>query len=304
MKTLLPMDAKYLGLLGPAQRTAKLLGSLKAEGIVPPPAQLNRLRGPIGIDIGAETADEIAVAIIAEIKAVASGRSAGFLCQRNAQGGRDKVRGAGVAMKVAAIILAAGASRRMGRVKQLLPYNGQSLLLGAVDAALNSQCEEVIVVLGAHADAVQSEISRTTAQIVLNDGWEAGISSSIRCGLAAAEASAPAAVLLMLADQPLIEAPTIDRLISAYREADPLVAASQYESGGETVYGVPAIFSRAVFPELAGLLGPGGAKNVITRHRHQALFVPAPEAALDVDTINDYESAVLMKINRKEYGHA
>jgi xanthine dehydrogenase accessory factor len=75
---------RYLGLLGPAKRTAKLLRDIRADRIVPNASQLNRLHAPIGIDIGAETADEIALAIVAEIKAIDSGRPAGFLRQRNA----------------------------------------------------------------------------------------------------------------------------------------------------------------------------------------------------------------------------
>jgi xanthine dehydrogenase accessory factor len=84
LKALLPSRVRYLGLLGPAKRTAKLLRQISREGTAPTAAQLRRLHAPIGIDIGAETADEIAVAIIAEIKAIDSGRQAGFLNQRNA----------------------------------------------------------------------------------------------------------------------------------------------------------------------------------------------------------------------------
>jgi xanthine dehydrogenase accessory factor len=83
-KTLLPTEVRYLGLLGPAKRAAKLLRDINEEGKSPTSSQLSRLHAPIGIDIGAETADEIALAIIAEIKAIDSGRPAGFLRQRNA----------------------------------------------------------------------------------------------------------------------------------------------------------------------------------------------------------------------------
>jgi xanthine dehydrogenase accessory factor len=84
LRALLSTSVRYLGLLGPATRTAKLLCELSKEAKRPTPSQLRRLHAPIGIDIGAETADEIAVAIIAEIKAIESGRQAGFLSQRNA----------------------------------------------------------------------------------------------------------------------------------------------------------------------------------------------------------------------------
>jgi molybdenum cofactor cytidylyltransferase len=197
-------------------------------------------------------------------------------------------------MSIVAVVLAAGASRRMGQAKQLLPYNGQSLLRRAVTAAQDSDCEAVIVVLGANADSFQSEISRTAAHAVINQQWEQDMSSSIRCGLNRVESLQPeaSAVLLMLCDQPLIVGESINRLIDGYRKRRPLIAASQYEIGDEVVWGVPAVFSRAVFPELANLVGNAGAKSVITRHKERALFIAVPEAALDLDTISDYESAV------------
>jgi len=197
-------------------------------------------------------------------------------------------------MKVVAIVLAAGASTRMGQPKQLLLYNGVSLLLRAVNAALDSDCEEVIVVLGANAVDFQSEISETRAHTVINHDWEEGMGSSIRCGLKRAEGLQPeaSAVLLMLCDQALIQAESIDRLIDGHRKKRPLITASEYETGGELVHGVPAIFSRVVFPELASLAGPAGAKSVITRHKDRALFIPMPEAALDLDTFSEYELAI------------
>jgi molybdenum cofactor cytidylyltransferase len=197
-------------------------------------------------------------------------------------------------VKIVAIVLAAGASRRMGQAKQLLPYNGVSLLLRCANAALDSDCHEVIVVLGANADHFQSEISGAGVHTVINHDWEEGMSSSIRCGLNRTEDLQPevSAVLLMLCDQPLIQAESIDRIIDGYRKKRPLIAASEYETGGELVRGVPAIFSQAVFPELACLAGPAGAKTVITRHQDRALFIPMPEAALDLDTFPEYELAV------------
>src|SRR5256885_392882 len=94
-------------------------------------------------------------------------------------------------MNIVAIVLAAGASRRMGQAKQLLPYHGESLLRRAVTAALDSDCQEVIVVLGANAASFQPELTGTTAKLVINDDWKEGMSSSIRCGLATAESLQP-----------------------------------------------------------------------------------------------------------------
>src|SRR5438046_1682888 len=123
------------------------------------------------------------------------------------------------ASPIGIIVLAAGASVRLGEPKQLLRYQGLTLLRRAVNAALDSQCCPVIVVLGAKADILRDEIAETGTQTVVNQGWDEGMSSSIRCGISALERATSgqaSAAVLMLCDQPFVDATTINRLVKNY----------------------------------------------------------------------------------------
>jgi molybdenum cofactor cytidylyltransferase len=187
---------------------------------------------------------------------------------------------------VGAVILAAGSSSRMGRPKQLLRFGGETLLRRAALAALEAGCEPVVVVTGAHAEQTRGELRGLGVLEVENLRWETGMGSSVRAGVEAlleAQAEA-AAVVLMLCDQPLVNADVIAALVAAHRETGRETVASQY---GES-YGVPALFGRTLFDELTRLEGHAGAKQVIKRHASQAHLVPFPGGELDVDTPDDF----------------
>jgi molybdenum cofactor cytidylyltransferase len=189
------------------------------------------------------------------------------------------------------ILLAAGESSRMGEPKQLLRYEGETLLSRAVRVALETLCRPIVVVLGARAEDLRREIEGTGALAVFNQSWEEGMSSSIRCGLRAMEEAARGdveAIVLMLCDQPHVESNVIERLVEAYRASRAPVVASEYGAGTGKTLGAPALFSRALFAELMALSGAEGAKRVITRHASRAVAVAVPEAAFDVDTPDDY----------------
>src|SRR5947209_12040589 len=129
----------------------------------------------------------------------------------------------------------------MGKPKQLLRYEGETLIGRAVRSAQDSKCCPVIVVLGAHACAVRDEIAETVAHVVINQAWAEGMSSSIRCGLSVLEASGEvAAAILMLCDQPFVTASVINRLTDTFYARRPPLVVSEYETGGERVQGVPA----------------------------------------------------------------
>ncbi len=193
---------------------------------------------------------------------------------------------------IAIVILAAGASRRMGVTKQLLQVGGRSLIRHAVDAALASSCRPVVVVLGANADAVQPEVEELPVQVVQNAWWSEGLSTSIRAGIEALTGGAdpPEAVVLALCDQPLVGSDSIRALVAAYRATARPIVASQYRGA----LGVPALFARALFPELLALDGDQGAKQVIQRHLSSVCPVPCPQGAVDLDTPQDYEEVRAM----------
>lgn len=187
---------------------------------------------------------------------------------------------------VGAVILAAGSSSRMGRPKQLLRFGGETLLRRAALAALGAGCDPVVVVTGAHAERTRGELRGLGVLEVENLRWETGMGSSVRAGVEALlEARAETdAVVLMLCDQPFVNADVVAVLVAAHRETGRETVASQYGGG----YGVPALFGRTLFDELTRLEGHAGAKQVIKRHASQTHFVPFPGGEIDVDTPDDF----------------
>jgi molybdenum cofactor cytidylyltransferase len=178
------------------------------------------------------------------------------------------------------VILAAGGSARLGQPKQLLQFEGESLLKRIARVALESSCDPVVVVLGAHADLCVVEVADLPLQIVQNENWVNGMASSIRAGLEALRAFAPHidAVILLVCDQPHISAHLLDRLVSNCNSAETIVA-SQYAD----TLGVPALFTAAHFPELMNLRGDAGAKALFARHAGAVVAVPFPLGARDID---------------------
>ncbi|HWS56221.1 MAG TPA: nucleotidyltransferase family protein [Pyrinomonadaceae bacterium] len=194
-------------------------------------------------------------------------------------------------------MLAAGSSSRMGVPKQTLQFRGQSMLRRAALAALGAGCRPVVVVTGAHAEQSGGELRGLDVLEVVNDLWETGMASSVRAGvegLVGADPEAAAAVLL-LCDQPHVNAEVISGLVAAYRATGRPVVASAY--GGS--FGVPALFGRALFAELARLEGAAGAKQVIKRHAAEAHFLPFRGGEVDVDTPDDFSRLITGDVERE-----
>jgi len=188
--------------------------------------------------------------------------------------------------KIAALILAAGPSSRLGRPKQLVEVDGQSLIERALDAASGAGYEPVLIVIGANHRQIVARIQKSGAEIVRNVDWKQGLGSSIRAGIERLLKSDPetSAVLLMVCDQPLVRAQQLRRLIdSRHRIAKPIVC-SCYAG----TVGVPAIFGREFFGELMQL-GEHGAKQLLLSRPDQSAQITLPEAELDIDEEADLE---------------
>jgi CTP:molybdopterin cytidylyltransferase MocA len=179
-----------------------------------------------------------------------------------------------------AVVLAAGASRRLGRPKQLVVHRGRTLVRAAVEEALASSCNRVGVVLGARAHAISAAMSGLDVDVVVNRAWREGVASSIRAGVSWARQRECAAALFVLCDQPALTSAHLDRLAQAHEGGAPIVA-SRYGD----VLGVPALFDRAELPALLELRGDEGAKRVI--HERGALGIDWPEGGRDIDTQDD-----------------
>ncbi|MDQ2794666.1 MAG: nucleotidyltransferase family protein [Bacteroidota bacterium] len=189
---------------------------------------------------------------------------------------------------VALLLLAAGASTRMGRPKQLLPYHGRTLLRHAAETAVASGCAPIVLVTGALHEELIGEISDLPIQAVRNQNWESGMASSIQTGLAALAPAQPRAVLIMLTDQPLITPELLRQLVAQQQQTQSPIVATAYGD----VLGVPAVFDRALLPELLQLQGQQGAVRLIAGLGGAVGRVDFPAGLLDVDTPEQYAALV------------
>jgi len=185
---------------------------------------------------------------------------------------------------VYAIILAAGASSRMGSPKQLLEWRNRPLLEHAVVNARAILGERIIVVLGAHAESIQATVDLGAVTSIVNPGWQEGMASSIRAGVQALPESASAA-LVLLCDQPLINAAHMQNLLNGWQTTPNRIVASQYHDS----VGVPALFPSDFFEHLLTLKGDRGAKPVLMKFEDSLLKIPLPEAELDIDSAADFD---------------
>ncbi|MBN9658580.1 MAG: nucleotidyltransferase family protein [Acidobacteria bacterium] len=185
---------------------------------------------------------------------------------------------------VTAILLAAGNASRMGAPKQQLDYGGKPLLRHAAETALASQCNTVIVVLGANAGELAPLLDGLAVTVVVNPRWSEGMGTSIHTGVQAAAQGGAEAVLLTLADQPLVTADFLDQLIDLHAETGQPIVAARYAG----TVGVPVLFARPYFDGLESLLPTQGCKKLIVANADNALLIDCPEAEFDVDTPDDY----------------
>ncbi|MDQ2659081.1 MAG: nucleotidyltransferase family protein [Verrucomicrobiota bacterium] len=189
-------------------------------------------------------------------------------------------------VKVGAVVLAAGASTRFGQPKQLAIFNGESLVEHAVTAANSADCAPIVVVAGAQAAAIAAAVAALPCAVAVNHDWSAGLASSIRTGLQHLLTSDHdlEAILFLACDQPLVSAENLRGLIAEQQVTGKPIVASAYAN----TLGIPALFTRAFFPELLTLAGDRGAKRLFLSHREEVAAFSLPAAATDIDTISDY----------------
>jgi molybdenum cofactor cytidylyltransferase len=186
----------------------------------------------------------------------------------------------------AIVILAAGASRRLGRPKQLVEIGGQPLVRRAAEAALATGSRSVHVVVGAEASRVRGALEGLPVGVILNEEWEEGIASSIRRAVDAIDrhASFIETMTLMLCDQPGVSTVVLVRLVDTWRATRAAVVASRYPEGP----GVPALFQAELFSALKELRGDLGARQLIRQLDRDVVTVEL-ESPEDIDTPDDLQ---------------
>ena len=186
------------------------------------------------------------------------------------------------------IILAAGSSSRLGQPKQNLVYKGKTLLQRAIETAMASVCEPVVVVLGAHTELIKPTITSYRVEIVENATWIEGMASSVRAGVKRILQINPEvqSIILILCDQPFVDTYILNMLVAAKTKEG--ICACAYN---DTI-GPPVLFDAAYFDELLGLSGNDGAKKVMQNHIEKTKRIPFDLGGIDIDTPTDYKNLV------------
>ncbi len=189
-------------------------------------------------------------------------------------------------MPVAAVLLAAGGSRRMGQSKQLLPIDGQPMVRRVAQTVCQAGLAQVVVVVGAEGDRVARALAGLDLEIVHNQAWAQGMSTSVRAGMEALRPEIEAA-LLVLADQPGLTIDALEALVEAYRATRAPIVAPYYRGRR----GNPVLFARSLFADLGQVEGDQGGRALLVRHEQEVARVDLDDVAilLDVDTRHDYE---------------
>ncbi len=187
------------------------------------------------------------------------------------------------------VLLAAGASTRMGQPKQLLRYRGRSLIRHALELALAGPFRPLVVVLGAHAAQIEPELKPGEALLAYNHDWQSGMGSSVAAGLGALLQAEPEleAAFFILVDQPYLDAARLEDMARRLEAAPEMLGVvSAY---GHSL-GVPALFRKTLFPELLALNGQPGAKPLILKYRNRLVPLPFPQGQFDLDTPGDWQA--------------
>ncbi len=279
LRALLPLGLRYLGLVGPRTRREQLLGDLFDSGITAAP----NLFAPAGLDLGGDSPETIALAIIAEIQAV--------FCTGSRQSLRDRKTPIHTPVArfetqtIGAVILAAGGSTRLGQPKQLLQHQGESLVHRAARVACEAGCYPVVVVAGDEHQQIARELCTVGAHVTHHPDWHLGIGSSIRAGVAQALAENPrlGAIIIMVCDQPFVSTDVLQALIATHTRTQKCAAACVYSG----CVGVPAIFHRSLFPLLTNLPDAQGAQAILAARSGEIAHINFPQGSIDIDTPDD-----------------
>lgn len=189
-------------------------------------------------------------------------------------------------LRCAAVILAAGASTRLGQPKQLLRNGGESLLRGTARLAVEAGCAPVFTVLGYEAGKMEPEFSGLPIETVVNENWREGIGASLRAGMNAVRKLEPLpdAVLVLVCDQPRLTGDHLRALLARHEPGRATAITASVYAGRA---GVPAVFSARLFSELVALSGDRGARDLIRAHGLEVRGIPWPEGEWDLDRPED-----------------
>jgi len=179
--------------------------------------------------------------------------------------------------------LAAGASTRLGEPKQLIQFQGTSLLQRIIDSGEKIETQHKVLILGANQELIEQQTNFKSFTPIMNKDWEEGMSSSVRLAVEFAEESDLNALLILLSDQPYVDSELLQKLVGFYVPDEEMLVASKY---GE-VLGVPALFDRHYCQDLKRLTGDSGARKLIQAFLEKVKVVRFDQGNIDIDTPSD-----------------
>lgn len=189
---------------------------------------------------------------------------------------------------VEVLIMAAGASRRLGQPKQLLKYNGETLIRKIIKEAHSSKIGNVTVVTGYDNKRIENEIRDLDINIFYNEEWEEGLGASIRNGVKYILGNSPQtnAILLTMVDQPHVNAEHFKKLLNAYEPSRSMIIASAYSG----TFGVPVLIDSIFFNKLGHLKGDEGGKKIFIDYLKNVVEIPFAKGKIDIDKKNDLKA--------------
>lgn len=200
---------------------------------------------------------------------------------------------------IAIVILAAGESSRMGeRIKQILPWKESNLLGTALDQAKTSIANATYMILGAYEEIIMAEVNLDAVSIIQNANWQNGLGTSIASAMEyfVSKPVTHDAVLIMLADQPLIDTNYLNKMIGNWRGNPSKIITTQYKDHS----GVPAIFGKEYFQELQKLNKDFGAKDIITSNKDSILALHPEGKEIDIDSWEAYQNAIELEKKKNQ----
>lgn len=265
--TTLQTDAGYIGMIG-SKRKVKLIKEDLLQNQLATESELDTIYSPIGLDIGAKSVQEIAISIAAELVQV-----------------RHKQKSLN---DVAMIILGAGKSTRMKKVKMLLPFGNQTIIETVVKTALNSKVTHTIVVTGANAEQITQQVKHLPVDVTFNRDYEEGMLSSVQCGINSANGFD--AFLVLPGDQPFIQSATVNHLIDAYRKNDKGLVVPTYNGKK----GHPVLINHKYKAQINQLDPNIGLRQLFHENADDILYleINSDEVVIDLDNQEDYKGAL------------
>jgi len=187
---------------------------------------------------------------------------------------------------IAAVVLAAGGSSRLGQPKQLLEFEGQTLVRRAAQAALDAGCAPVVVVVGPDQERIATALQDLEVILLPNDSWRRGIGTSIRTGVEHVRSLACDALVILACDQPHVSAFLLRQFVARHQESPCSIVASAYAG----TVGIPALFPRTSLNDLLSLGDDEGAKALLTAQPDNVTSIAFPGGAIDIDTQEDFDA--------------